>query len=321
LRRLMLVLAAASLVLGAGVAVGGTPSPDNPAGAGSDILGVVPTQAGAKAQAAKAGGGGNLVYHGGKILTTNKTVTIFWLPTGSTAAPGYVSTINQYFADVAAASGHTDNVYGVETQYTDSTGAHIQYASTVGGTYTDTSAYPAGGCSDTVAATTVCLSDGQIKAEVQKVIGSGAVGAADANTTYFVFTAKNVGSCYASGSCAFSSYCAYHSNVSVNGTTVQYANQPYTETVPSACDAGYHPNGSGTDADATINVASHEHRESINDPLGTAWYDRRGYEGSDKCAWNFGTLTGPDYNQTINGHHYALQQEWSNARSGCALHS
>jgi len=234
LRRLMLVLAAASLVLGAGVAVGGTPSPDNPAGAGSDILGVVPTQAGAKAQAAKAGGGGNLVYHGGKILTTNKTVTIFWLPTGSTAAPGYVSTINQYFADVAAASGHTDNVYGVETQYTDSTGAHIQYASAVGGSATDFSAYPASGCSDTVAATTVCLSDGQIKAEVQKVIGSGAVGAADANTTYFVFTAKNVGSCYASGSCAFSSYCAYHSNVSVGGTTVQYANQPYTETVRSS---------------------------------------------------------------------------------------
>ena len=317
MRRLMLVLVAASLVLGAGVAVGGTPSPDNPAGGSSDILGVVPTQAGAKAQAAKAGGGGNLVYHGGKILTTNRTVTIFWLPAGSTAAPGYATTINQYFTDVAAASGQTDNVYGVETQYTDSTGAHIQYASTPGSTYTDSSPYPASGCSDTVAVTTVCLSDGQIKAEVQKVIGS----AADASTTYFVFTAKNVGSCYASGSCAFSSYCAYHSNVSVNGITVQYANQPYTETVPSACDAGYYPNGRDTEADATINVASHEHRESINDPLGTAWYDRRGYEGSDKCAWNFGALTGSDYNQTINHHNYALQQEWSNARSGCALHS
>ena len=92
------------------------------------------------------------------------------------------------------------------------------------------------------------------------------------------------------------------------------------DTVPAACDAGYYPNGQSTEADPTINVVSHEHRESINDPLGNAWYDRRGYEGSDKCAWNFGTLTG-DYNQTINGHHYALQQEWSNASSGCALHS
>jgi hypothetical protein len=317
LRRLMLMLVAASLVLGAGVAVGGTPSPDNPAGGGSDILGVVPTQAGAKAQAAKAGGGGNLVYHGGKILRTNRTVTIYWVPAGFTIAGGYADTINRYFTDVATASGATSNVYGVEAQYTDSTGAHIQYASTYGGTYTDTSAYPASGCSDTVVATTICLSDGQIKAEVQKVVGS----AADANTTYFVFTAKNVGSCYASGSCAFSSYCAYHSNVSINGTIVQYANQPYTETVPAVCDAGYYPNGRVTDADATINVASHEHRESINDPLGTAWYDRRGYEGSDKCAWNFGALTGPDYNQTINGDNYALQQEWSNARSGCARRS
>jgi hypothetical protein len=107
-------------------------------------------------------------------------------------------------------------------------------------------------------------------------------------------------------------------NTTVKGVTVQYANQPYTMTVPSACDSGYHPNAN--DADATINVASHEHRESINDPLGTAWYDRRGYEGSDKCAWNFGAVTG-DFNQTINGHHYTLQQEWSNSASGCRLHA
>ena len=127
-----------------------------------------------------------------------------------------------------------------------------------------------------------------------------------------------MGSCYSGSSCAFSSYCAYHSNgTASNGTSFLYANQPYAATVPAACDSGKHPNGG--DADATINVASHEHREAINDPFGNAWYDRRGYEGSDKCAWDFGTLTGPNYNQTINGHHYILQQEWSNTNSGCRL--
>jgi hypothetical protein len=318
--RSTLVLAAASLVLGAGIAAAAPPAPDNPAGPGNDIFGVVPTQAAAHSEAGKGGGGQGLVYHGGKVLTSNRTVAIYWAPGGSTFAAGYASTISQYFGDVAAASGRTDNVYGVETQYYDGTGAHIQYASTFGGSVTDSNPYPSSGCSDSVAATSNCISDAQLRAEIQSLFAAGALGAPNPNTTYFVFTAKNVGSCYSSSSCAFSQYCAYHSNVTVNGVTVQYANQPYADTVPSACDAGYYPNGQSTEADATINVASHEHRESINDPLGNAWYDRRGYEGSDKCAWNFGSLTG-NYNQTINGHHYALQQEWSNASSGCALHS
>ena len=45
---------------------------------------------------------------------------------------------------------------------------------------------------------------------------------ADPNTTYFLFTAKNVGSCFNTSTCAFSYYCAYHSNVALGGTTVQY---------------------------------------------------------------------------------------------------
>ena len=244
---------------------------------------------------------------------------IFWVPSGWSIQSGYDSLIKQYFTDVAAAKNATDNVYSVETQYYNAANAHIANQSTAGTAVYDSNAYPTtGNCSDSVSATTICLNDSQIKAEIQRLYASGVLGGADANTTYFVFTAKNVGSCYNSSSCAFSSYCAYHSNVALGGATVQYANQPYADTVASNCDAGYHPNNN--DADATINVASHEHRESINDPLGNAWYDRRGYEGSDKCAWNFGTVAG-NFNQTINGHNYILQQEWSNAISGCALHS
>jgi len=306
----MLAFAVASLVLGAGIAAASPPTPDNSAGRGNDILGVVPVQSEAHNGARRGGGGPNLVYHGGPVLKTNRTVAIYWAGSSS-FGPGYTSTIDQYFADVAAASGHGENnVYSVETQYYDG-GGNIQYSSTSGTAIVDTHAYPANGCTDVY--TSICLSDAQIRAELQVVVQNP-----DPTTTYFVFTGRGIGSCYQSGSCAFSQYCAYHSNVSVKGVTVQYANQPYADTVPAACDAGYHPNGG--DADATINVVSHEHRESINDPLGNAWYDNRGYEGSDKCAWNFGAVTG-NYNQTINGHNYILQQEWSNAISGCALHS
>ena len=65
-------------------------------------------------------------------------------------------------------------------------------------------------------------------------------------------------------------------------------------------------------------MTSHEANETITDALGNAWYDRTGYENGDKCAWNFGAPTG-NYNQTINGHHYYLQGEWSNLSSGCVL--
>jgi hypothetical protein len=325
MRVVVVVCVLLSLGVGVGVAAAGVPSPRDTAGNGSEILGVVPTVAIAHSQAGKGGGGGgDLVYHGGPVLLTNKTVAIYWGPgalapgSGSASFPdaGYQTVVNRYFSDVAAASGTTSNVYAVERQYYNSGGGHIQYASSAGTALVDDSPYPASGCSDTVAATTVCLSDSQIQAEVARVVPNP-----DPQTVYFVFTGKGAGSCYSGSSCAFSSYCAYHSSFTANRNSYLYANQPYADTVPTACDAGsgYHPNGAeSTDADATINVASHEHRESINDPFGNAWYDRRGYEGSDKCAWNFGS-TSSGYNQTIHGSHYALQQEWSNAISGCAL--
>jgi hypothetical protein len=322
MRRLVVVLMVVSLVVGVGVAAADPPSPRDTAGNGNEILGVVPTVAAAHSQAGKSGGGGNLAYHGGPVLLANKTVAIYWGPgasgpgSGSGYFPdaGYEAVINRYLTDVAAASGARDNVYAVESQYYNSSGSFIQYASAAGTALIDDSPYPASGCADTVAATSICLSDSQIQAEVAKMVPNP-----DPQTVYFVFTGKGAGSCYSGSSCAFSYYCAYHSSFTTPAGSYLYANQPYADTVPSACDAGYHPNAPlSSDADATINVASHEHRESINDPFGNAWYDRRGYEGSDKCAWNFGTITG-NYNQTINTNHYILQQEWSNTISGCAL--
>jgi hypothetical protein len=165
------------------MAAAAPPTPDNAAGRGNDIFGVVPTQAAAHSEAGKGGGGGNLVYHGGKVLTSNRTVAIYWAPAGSTFATGYASTISQYFTDVAAASGGTDNVYGVETQYYDGTGAHIRYSSTFGGSVTDSNAYPSSGCSDSVAATSNCISDAQLRAEIQSLLAAGKHGSPDAKTT------------------------------------------------------------------------------------------------------------------------------------------
>ena len=55
--------------------------------------------------------------------------------------------------------------------------------------------------------------------------------------------------------------------------------------------------------------ACHETREAVTDPDGNAWYDRRGYEADDKCAWSPAPFIG------TGG--YGYQWEWSNAVSGC----
>jgi hypothetical protein len=251
-----------------------------------------------------------LLYHGGPVEHTNKNYAIYWVPSDYTVSSKYTSLINQFFTDVAKVSGVTSNVYYDSTQYKDTTGA-AQYKSTFAGSVVDTNALPVSGCSD-APYTSVGLTDAQIQTEIQYVI-KAQKWTANSSTEFFMFTAKGIGSCFdrSSSACSFSMYCAYHSWIGGGTTATLYSNMPYAAT--ANCDVGQHPNHD--DADATINVTSHEHMETITDQQGNAYWDIYGNEIGDKCAWNFGTLSGTNgakYNETINGHNYSLQQEWSN---------
>jgi hypothetical protein len=252
-------------------------------------------------------GSGKLIYHGGPTMTTNKVYTVFWGPSNAQVPASYVNTLNQFFQDVATDSGMPTNVYASDTQY-----SSILYSSTFGGTFTDTAAFPSNGCTPYGTGAIACLSDGQLQSELNKVITQQGWVKSSTNM-FFIFTPKNVESCDPGNGCTFTTYCAYHGSA---GGMI-YANMPYAvTTIPQYngfCDVGQYPNGN--DADATINVTSHEHNEAITDPTLTAWYDQQGYENGDKCAWTFGSLSGSSpgqYNQTINGHHYFLQEEFSN---------
>ena len=293
---------AAALVSGSASAVR-TAAPSLP----NHVGGLVPTIGSPQVQ-----GAGNLVYHGGPTMTTNKTYAIYWKPAGYNMASGYDTTINQFFGDVAHDSGLGSNVYAVATQY-----SGIKYTSTFGGSWTDTSAFPASGC-PLYNGLPVCLTDAQIIAEVDKAITTNGW-TRNGTNMFFVFTPQNVGSCFdASGQssgCAYTQYCAYH-GFTPSGAI--YANQPYAAA--AGCDEGQYPNGASNQADPTINVVSHEHNEAITDYQLNAWYDAAGYENGDKCAWDFGSVSGSngsEYNQTINGRHYFLQREYSNNGSAC----
>ncbi|HEV3310178.1 MAG TPA: hypothetical protein VG815_06655 [Chloroflexota bacterium] len=279
------------------------------------ILGVVPVR-GVARDLSVGGSAGNLIYHGGPVEHVNTTYAIYWVPSGYAVSAGYESLTNGFFHNVAAASGQTTNVYESDTQYSDGSGK-ISYSSAFGGAYVDTSTLPLAGCVDAPA--TACVNDSQIQAEIAKDIVAAGWSSGPTHE-FFMFTAKGIGSCtdVTSTTCAFTTYCAYHSWIGSGSNVTLYANMPYADTSSSTCDSGQHPNGD--DADATINVASHEHNETITDEQGSAWYDSSGNENGDKCAWNFGAAqgqSGAEYNQTINGAHYYLQQEWSNVSSGC----
>jgi hypothetical protein len=54
-------------------------------------------------------------------------------------------------------------------------------------------------------------------------------------------------------------------------------------------------------------VSGHELSEVLTDPQLNAWYDQRGSENADKCAWTFNGLV------TIGAQSWKIQGNWSNA--------
>lgn len=243
-------------------------------------------------------------------------------PTTLTFDTSYQTVINRYFADVAHDSGSANNVYSVATQYSDGSG-HVQYRSTFGGSYVSHDPLPASVCDDGL--DTYCLTDQQLQDEIQSALtATGWHGGLD--HTFFLLTPNGVGSCFDQfGQCSTDTFCAYHSDFTdSNNEPALYANEPYQGPLPGCTDPtqGF-PND--VDGDTTINTISHEHNEAITDPLGNAWLASDGSENGDLCAYSFGTQTNPGttgaYNQVINGHHYDLQQEYSNADHGCIQHT
>jgi PKD domain len=276
---------------------------------------------------AQDGHAANLPYGGGPVLHWNRTHVIFWQPTGSglTFDPGYQSLIVTFLRNVAAASRNPSNVYGLTGQYRDGRGA-ANYASEYGGSVLDTDPLPANGCQEPPATGPgwkVCLTDAQLQREIEHVVRVNRM-ATGPNDVYFLVTPDGLGDCSdsASTSCALggdaNGYCAYHSQT--NDGLVLYAVIPYN-AVPGHCRSDK-PRPNNSTADPAVSTISHEHSEMITDPSGNAWVEpQTGNEDGDLCLDSFGPDIGGSgasaWNEDINGGHYYLQEEWSNADGGC----
>jgi len=241
-------------------------------------------------QAGGGGAGGNLIYHnGGKVIRNAHVVLIFW---GSFPA-GY-TTAMQGFRNLFGTTAEFNTI----TQYTgidDATGTTGAIA------LSNLAAGPAD-FFDATTPPTNCT-DAVVQNEVRHVIATQ--GSTDYSAVYEVFIPS--GSYSSSGtstSCGGPNlaYCAYHSHyVDGAGKNVKYSIEPWAGC--SGCQAF------GNTSLDQEHFVCHESREAITDALGNAWFDRRGNEADDKCAWSPAPFIGSGG--------FGYQYEWSNANSGC----
>jgi hypothetical protein len=240
----------------------------------------------------------------------------FWLPAGHTFEPGgsdarYESLMAQYFKDIGGTA-----FYNLVTQYWDYQGT-INNSVALGGSYVDTTPYPVDGSKAHP------LHNLDLQASANRAIQkNGWKVGPDAEV--FVFTAYGIQECDLQ-ICSFvgnsqEAFAAWHGQYAFpNNTYYSYIGEAFAGDYRPVSPS---PNGDPI-ADAVIDVVSHEHFETVTDPMGyRGWYDHSQQEGEvgDLCAWVQLGHTRPDGSTVTlnNGHSYFVQPEWSNATNGCA---
>ena len=223
----------------------------------------------------------NMTYHGGKIMPTAVMQTIFWGPSwaNSTFVADKFTGLDSWY------SGHSNSNYAKTVDEYTGTNGTVGPITSYNGHAVDLSTAANG--SSTAA----------ILAEVCKVITNPDP---SGNGYYAVYTDVARGS---------AGYCAYHSAGTCGTTPVQFAfffNLDGDAGCDPADTSGLHSQGLA----ALVNVTAHELEEARSDPASPgAWYDSRGSENGDKCAWTFNVPT-----VTLsNGTAWKMQGEWSNA--------
>jgi hypothetical protein len=234
-----------------------------------------------------AGGAGNLVNHGGPVMSNAKVVFIFWGWASTTTDP-YVSELQAFRAN------------GIPN--------HISMLSQYGAGSTG---FGTGTVFDAVPPSSTKVTDAMVQQKVAATCGSSCA----TDTIYEVFIPSGYYSDDGTGaqSCGGTNlkYCAYHGNGDGSNlsSSIKYSIQPY----PSC--SGCHGLASWTNYNDQEHFVVHETREAMSDPTGTGWWDNAGYEADDKCAW--GTNDKFLFTESVGGHNYAYQMEYSNSARAC----
>ena len=253
------------------------------------------------AQKSTAQTGSGINYHGGPLILGTTNVYYIWYGdwTGNTA----VSILNNLGGMLGGSP-----YYNINTTYYDGSKRHISNSVLLAGTTTDN--YSKG----------TALNDAAVKTVVESAVTSGRL-PKDTNGVYVVLTSQDVNE--TSGFCT--QYCGWHMHGTIDNTNLRYAFVGNPARCPSSCAAqtSISPNDN-VGADAMASIVVHEVEETVTDPDLNAWYDRRGMENADKCAWKFGTTyktgNGALANVRLGSQDFLIQQNWVNAGAGyCAM--
>ena len=239
-------------------------------------------------------------YHGGPVMLGTTNVYYIWYGNWSgNSATSILTTLAQSMGG--------SPYFNINTTYYNGSNTHVSNSVVYMGSTND--AYSQGSS----------LSDAQVQAIVSRAISTGAL-PKDSNAVYFVLTSADVNE--NSGFCT--QYCGWHTHGTISGSDIKYAFIGNPDRCPSACSAQTtSPNGNAG-ADGMASIIAHELEEAVTDPDLNAWYDNRGQENADKCAWTFGatytTANGSQANMSLGGLNFLIQRNWVNASGGfCAL--
>jgi hypothetical protein len=253
-----------------------------------------------KGNFAKPRSGNGIFYHGGPLLLGAPTIYYIWY--GNWSSNTAVSILSDFGQNLSGSP-----YYNINTTYYDGSNTHLSNSIKFGVSTTDS--YSQG----------TALSDSAVQAVVASAISSRLPN--DSNGVYFVLTSADVDE--TSGFCT--RYCGWHTHGTIAGTDIKYSFVGNPDRCPSACaqQTTTSPNGN-VGADGMASIIAHEFEEAASDPDLNAWYDRRGAENADKCAWTFGatytTSNGSLANMKLGSRDFLIQQNWVNASGGyCAL--
>ena len=248
---------------------------------------------------ARPTGNNGISYHGGPVLLN--TVNAYYIWYGNWNGNSAITVL----PDLASHIGGSP-YFNINTTYSDGSNRNVSGLVNFNGSTADN--YSRG----------TALSDSNIQGVVSDAITSGHL-PKDTNAVYFVLTSADVTA--TSGFCT--QYCGWHTHGTIAGSDIKYAFIGNPDRCPSACEMQTTgPNGTGG-ADGMASILSHELEEAVTDPDLNAWYDRRGEENADKCAWTFGTTytasNGATANMKLGTRDYLIQRNWVNASGGyCA---
>jgi hypothetical protein len=219
----------------------------------------------------------DMTYHGGNVLLSTTTASIFWGP--SWGDPGFtgdkITGMDSWYG------GFGGSPYATTSDEYSGSNGRVTSSSTYQGSPVDTSRASSGNRSS------------NILAEVCKEFPIP-----ERNGYYAVYVDLP----------RKGSYCAYHSWGSCNGTPIEFAFF-WNLDGDAGCDPQDTLTGHSQGLAALANVSGHELAEAITDPTGNGWYDSGGSENGDKCVWTFNVPLVTFSNSTA----WKIQGEWSNA--------